>query len=137
MWCKYFLQFDNSTKTKKCTSNPQKYKKNYAAWRKSLVWSLQNESHKDGADLPKLLWKSGKKAKVIQVNLFQKHLILHQLTHNMTKDCSLIYQFSTWKLQAQNMLCAQIGFCFDIQNNSCTQHVLPVFWACSFHVLNW
>ena len=31
----------------------------------------------------------------VQVNLFQKHLFLHQLTHNMTKDCSLTYQFST------------------------------------------
>ena len=40
---------------------------------------------------------------VLQVNLFQKHLFLQQLTHNMTKDCLLIYQFSTWKLQAQNM----------------------------------
>ena len=30
---------------------------------------------------------------LLQVNLFQKHLFLHQLTHNMTKDCSLIYQF--------------------------------------------
>ena len=39
----------------------------------------------------------------VQVNLCQKHLFLDQLTHNMTKDCSLIYQFSTWKLQAQNM----------------------------------
>ena len=26
---------------------------------------------------------------IIQVNLFQKHLFLHQLTHNMTKDCSV------------------------------------------------
>ena len=25
----------------------------------------------------------------LQVNIFQKHLFLHQLTHNMTKDCSL------------------------------------------------
>ena len=31
----------------------------------------------------------------VQVNLFQKHLFLHQLTHNMSNDCSLIYQFST------------------------------------------
>ena len=31
----------------------------------------------------------------VQVNLCQKHLFSHQLTHNMTKDCSLIYQFST------------------------------------------
>ena len=31
----------------------------------------------------------------IQVNLCQKHLFLDQLTQNMTKVCSLIYQFST------------------------------------------
>ena len=28
---------------------------------------------------------------------------------------------------AQNMLCTQIVFCFDIQNNLCTQHVLSMF----------
>ena len=39
----------------------------------------------------------------VQVNLCQKLLFLHQLTHNMTTDCSLIYQISTSKLQAQNM----------------------------------
>ena len=38
--------------------------------------------------------------KLIQVNIFQKHLILHQLTHIMTKDCSFNYEFITWKLQA-------------------------------------
>ena len=31
----------------------------------------------------------------VQVNLCQKHLFSRQLIHNMTKDCSLIYQFST------------------------------------------
>jgi hypothetical protein len=31
----------------------------------------------------------------VQVNLFQKHLFLHQLTQNRTKDCSLNYKFST------------------------------------------
>ena len=31
------------------------------------------------------------------------------------------------------MLCTQIVFCFDIQNNLCTQHVLLMFRACSFH----
>ena len=30
----------------------------------------------------------------VQVNFFQKYLFLHQLTHNTTKDCLLIYQFS-------------------------------------------
>ena len=40
----------------------------------------------------------------IQVNLCQKLLLLHQLTHNMTTDCSLNYKFSTGKFQAENML---------------------------------
>jgi hypothetical protein len=31
----------------------------------------------------------------LQVNLFQKYLFLHQLTHSMTKDCPLNYQFRT------------------------------------------
>ena len=31
----------------------------------------------------------------IKVNLFQKHLFLYHLTNNMTKDCSLNYEFST------------------------------------------
>ena len=31
----------------------------------------------------------------VQVNLCQKLLFLHQLTHNMTTDCILNYKFST------------------------------------------
>jgi hypothetical protein len=83
------------------------------------------------------------KVMAVQVNRCQKFLFLHQLTHNMTTDCSLNYQFSTWKLQAQNIrrtCCVHklfSCFCFDIQNSLCTQHVLLMFWACSFHVLNW
>ena len=30
----------------------------------------------------------------VQVNLYQKLLFLHQLTHNMTTDCSLNYKFN-------------------------------------------
>ena len=36
--------------------------------------------------------------------------------------------------------CVQILFWMSKQkqkNNFCAQHVLPMFWACSFHVLNW
>ena len=33
-----------------------------------------------------------------------------------------------------NMLCTEIVF--DIQNNLCTQYVLYMFQACTFHVLN-
>ena len=35
------------------------------------------------------------------LNLCQKYLFLHQLTHNITTDCSLNYKFNTWKFQAQ------------------------------------
>ena len=40
---------------------------------------------------------------MVQVNLCQKLLFLHQLTHYMMIDCSLNYKFNTWKFQAQNM----------------------------------
>jgi hypothetical protein len=76
----------------------------------------------------------------IQVNLCQKHLFSHQLTHNMTKDCSLIYQFNTWKLQAQNMgrtCCVhKLIWMSKQKQNLCAQHILPMFWAWNFHVLN-
>ena len=53
--------------------------------------------------------------------------ILTSANPQYDKRFSLIYQFRNWKLQAHNMLCTQIGFCFCfyIQNNLCT------------HVLNW
>ena len=63
----------------------------------------------------------------VQVNLFQKHLFLHQLTHNMTKDCSLIYQFSKYMKTTSSEHVVYIN-CFECHN---------MFWACSFHVLNW
>ena len=56
---------------------------------------------------------------------------MNQLTHNMTTDCSLNYEFSTRKIQVQNMLCTKIVFCFDIQNNICTQHVLNLYFSCN------
>ena len=37
----------------------------------------------------------------LQVNLCQKLLFLHELTHNMTTHCSLNYKFNAWKFQAQ------------------------------------
>ena len=44
----------------------------------------------------------------LQVNLYQKHSFLNQLTHNITTDCSLIPDFGTRKIQAENMLCTKI-----------------------------
>ena len=34
----------------------------------------------------------------------------------------------------ENMLCTEIVL--NVKNNFCTQHVLPMFWARNFHVLN-
>ena len=44
----------------------------------------------------------------MQVNLCQKHSFLNHLTHNMKTNCSLITEFSTRKIQVQNMLCTKI-----------------------------
>ena len=88
----------------------------------------------------------------LQVNIFQKHLFLHQLTHNMAKECSLNCKFSTWKLQAQCMLCTKIvlNVKTKTKNNLRTQHVylwgwvviygifklMQQYWTCHFLVLN-
>ena len=43
----------------------------------------------------------------VQVNICQKLLFLHQLTHNMMTDCSLLMKTVSSEY-LQNMLCAQI-----------------------------
>ena len=76
---------------------------------------------------------------VLQVNLCQHLLFLHQLTHNMTTDCSSIYLFNTWKIQAQNMgrTCYAHKLFFVFVLTSRTIYAHNRFSACSFHVLNW
>ena len=63
----------------------------------------------------------------IQVNLCQKFLFLHQLTHNMTTDCSLNYKFNTYmKISSLNLgrtCCVQKLF-LTFRTIFCTQHVL-------------
>ena len=65
----------------------------------------------------------------LQVNLCQKLLFLHQLTHNMTTDCSLNYKSNAWKFQAQtwgehvvyrNYFCHSEQFLYT----TCSTHVL-------------
>ena len=55
-------------------------------------------------------------------------LFLHELTNNMTTDCSLNYKFNTQKFQVQTWG-EHVGteIVSDIQNIFCTQHVLPMF----------
>ena len=59
----------------------------------------------------------------VQENLCQKLLFLHQLSHNMTIDCSLVIKIGSSEY-LQNML-----FCFDIQNNFGKQQLLQVLQA--------
>ena len=75
-----------------------------------------------------------KKEIFLQVNLCQK-VFLHQLTHNMTTDCSLNYQFSTWKYQAQNTLRTYFEHNFFFGHSE--QFVYTTFWDWNFHELNW
>ena len=62
---------------------------------------------------------------VYMVNLFQKPSFLHQLTHNMTRDCSL----NSLKNKSSEHVVNKNCFCFDIQNNICTQHVLNLYFS--------
>ena len=49
----------------------------------------------------------------VQVNLFQKHLFLHQLTHNMTKYCSWNYHENykrrTWEEHRAEHVLPKLG----------------------------
>ena len=72
---------------------------------------------------------------LIQVSLFQKHLFLYHLTHSMTKYFSLNYEFSTWKFQAQNMLCTHIVFLFlfwhseQFMYTTCSELGIFMYWT--------
>ena len=67
---------------------------------------------------------------LVLVNLCQKLLFLNQLTHTMMTDWSLFMKIVSSEY-LQNMLCTQLLFlfCFDIQNNFGTQHVLQMLRA--------
>ena len=69
----------------------------------------------------------------LQVNFFQKHLFWYQLTHSLTKDWSLNYEFSTWNYKlSKYILCTQIVLNVKTKNILFIHH----FWTCSFLVLN-
>ena len=53
----------------------------------------------------------------IQVNHFQNHLLLPQLTHNITKDCSRNYRENFKRKMGKTW----------------AEHVLPMFCTFSFH----
>ena len=61
---------------------------------------------------------------------FSEALILASTNPQYDKRLFIELQVQYMKIasseHAQNMFCTQIGFCFDIQNNLCTQHVLSL-----------
>ena len=66
----------------------------------------------------------------LQVNQCQTFLFLHRVTHNMTTDCSLHYQFSACKFQAQNALrtCCVHKLFFVFVLTFRTIYVQNMFW---------
>jgi hypothetical protein len=54
-----------------------------------------------------------------------------QYDKKLSIDLLVQYMKTTSSEHGENVLCTQIVFCFcfDIQNNLCTQHVLFMFWA--------
>ena len=94
----------------------------------------------DGLTVP---WPTTVTRPAIQVNFFQNHLFLHQLTHNMTKDCSLNYKFSHG-LQSmvqymktpssehvKNMLCTYMKLFWMSKQTQKTICVQNMFLTCS------
>ena len=69
----------------------------------------------------------GEFAGTLQVNLFRKLSFLNQLTHNVTRDCSLNSPKNT---SSQHVLRKN---CFEYQNkktnNSCTHHVVNLYFS--------
>ena len=66
----------------------------------------------------------------LQVNLCQKLSFLNQLTHNMTRDCSLNPLKNT---SSEHFM---YTYCFECQNknkktNFCTHHVLNLYFYCN------
>ena len=69
---------------------------------------------------------------VIQVNLCQKHSFLNLLTHNMTTHCSLIYNFSTRKIQVQNMM---QEWTHELScNNHSIKNKCPMYFSRHIHI---
>ena len=79
------------------------------------------------------LWIGAIQSKYLQVNLFQKHLFLNKLTHNMTTDCAFIPEFSTRKIQVENMMCTNIVLKTKNKKQclytTCSEVVFFLYWS--------
>ena len=64
-----------------------------------------------------------------QVNLFQKHSFLNQLTHNMTTDCSLI---TYWLQYKKNTSSEHVVYKDCLVLAFKTMFEYSMFWTCIF-----
>ena len=82
-------------------------------------------------EYPKWWALKSKKKIIVQVNIFQKLSFLNQLTHNMTRDCSIEfpqkYKFTT--------CCVQILFWMSKQKKTVFVHIM--FWTCVIRGIKW
>ena len=54
-----------------------------------------------------------------------------QYDNRLFIDLPVQYMKTTSSEHGENILCSQIAFCFDIQNNLCTQHELSLQFSCT------
>ena len=93
-------------------------------WTRPKFWTVQNHfGH---------IERQGRKQQqksicLVQLNLCLKLSFSNQLTHDMTRlfiEFQEIYKLTTCCVQ-KLFFC----FCFDIQNNICTQHVVNLYFS--------
>ena len=65
----------------------------------------------------------------LQVNLFHKHLFLHQLTHSMTKDCSLDYKFRTCSEHVVYINCSECQNKKQFLYTKCIELAIFMHWT--------
>ena len=94
------------------------------------IYCSECKNKKVDGEMLKMTWQ---KLMFVHVNLFQKHLFLHQLTHNMTKDCLLKVQYMKMA-RSEHVLNVN---CSEYQNKSkkqfvyttCSELVVFVYWT--------
>ena len=93
-------------------------------WITNLKLRLEEAARYRGA----AIGKPGKTGcRDVQVNLCHKLLFLYQLTHNMTTDFPLNYQFSTWNYKLRTCCVHKLFFVLTFRTiYMYTQHVLSL-----------
>ena len=69
--------------------------------------------------------------RILQVNLFQKLWLLNQLTHNITRDCSLNSPKNT---SSQHVV---FKYCFECQNKNKITILVHNMLSCIFRGIQW